>query len=54
MTWVKKLLKLGAFVILTTYIMVLFEIHQRFKGHFVNELRVSFKVLDSALKLLKM
>ena len=23
--------------------MVLFEIHQRFKGHFFNELRVSFK-----------
>ena len=23
--------------------MVLFEIHQRFKGHFLNELRVSFK-----------
>ena len=25
-----------------TSIMVLFEIHQRFKGHFFNELRVSF------------
>ena len=23
--------------------MVLFEVHQRFKGHFFNELRVSFK-----------
>ena len=23
--------------------MILFEIHQRFKGHFLNELRVSFK-----------
>ena len=23
--------------------MVLFEIHQRFKAHFLNELRVSFK-----------
>ena len=23
--------------------MVLFEIHQRFKGHFLGELRVSFK-----------
>ena len=23
--------------------MVLFETHQRFKGHFLNELRVSFK-----------
>ena len=23
--------------------MALFEIHQRFKGHFLNELRVSFK-----------
>ena len=27
-----------------TSIMVLFEIHQTFKGHFLNELRVSFKV----------
>ena len=25
--------------------MVLFKIHQRFKGHFLNELRVSFKVI---------
>ena len=26
--------------------MVLFEMHQRFKGHFLNELRVSFKILQ--------
>ena len=26
--------------------MVLYEIHQRFKGHFLNELRVSFKFQD--------
>ena len=37
----KKLLKVAAFVIFTTSIMVLFEIHQRFKGHVLNELRVS-------------
>ena len=35
--------------------MVLFEIHQRFKGHFLNELRVSFKVkpISNILKLIK-
>ena len=32
-----------AFIIFPTSIMVLFETHQRFKGHFLNELRVSFK-----------
>ena len=31
------------FVIFSSSIMALFEIHQRFKGHFLNELRVSFK-----------
>ena len=35
-------LKVRAFVIFPTSIMVLFEIHQRFKGHFLNELCVSF------------
>ena len=30
--------------------MVLLEIHQRFKGHFLNELRVSFKKLKSLLE----
>ena len=40
----RKLLKVAAFVIFPTSITVLFEIHQRFKGHFLNELRVSFKV----------
>ena len=38
-----KLLKLAAFRIFLTSVMVLFEIHQRFKGHFFNEVRVSFK-----------
>ena len=42
---VKKLLKLAAFVVFPTYIMVLFEIHQRLKDHFLKELRVSFKHL---------
>ena len=35
--------KVAAFVVFTTSIMVLFEIHQRFKGHFLKKLRVSFK-----------
>ena len=39
----KKLLKVAGFVIFPTSIMVLLEIHQRFKGHFLKELRVSFK-----------
>ena len=26
--------------------MVLFEIHARFKGHFSNELRISFKIIN--------
>ena len=30
-------------VIFPTSIMDLFEFHQRFKGHFLNKLRVSFK-----------
>ena len=30
-----------------TSIMVLFKIHQRFTGHFLNELRVSFKLKDN-------
>ena len=37
-------LKVAAFVIFPTSIMVLFEIHQRFKGQFLNELHVSFKI----------
>ena len=39
----RKLLKEAAFAIFPTSIIALFEIHQRFKGHFLNELRVSFK-----------
>ena len=35
--------KVAALVIFPISIMVLLEIHQRFKGHFLNELRVSFK-----------
>ena len=41
-----KHLKVVAFVILPASIMVLYETHQRFKGHFLNELRVSFKFQD--------
>ena len=29
--------------------MVLFEIQERFKGHFLNELRVSFKTLGQEI-----
>ena len=29
--------------------MVLFEIYRRFKGHFLNELRVSFKATSETL-----
>ena len=39
----EKLLKVAASVIFPTSIMVLFEIHERFKDHFLNELRISFK-----------
>ena len=35
--------KVAAFIIFPTSIMALFEIHQRFRGHFLNELSVSFK-----------
>ena len=38
---------LAAFVIFQTFKMVFFEIHQRFKGHFLNEMPVSFKKLFS-------
>ena len=41
----EELLKVAAVVIFPTSIMVLFEIYQRFKGHFLNELRVSFNDL---------
>ena len=40
----RKTLKIAAFVIFPFSIMVLFEIHQRLKGHSLNELRVSFKI----------
>ena len=36
-----KLLKVAVFLIFPTSIMVLLEIHQRFKGQFLNELHVS-------------
>ena len=41
----KKLLKVAAFVICSTSFTILFKIHQRFKGHFLDELRISAKVL---------
>ena len=40
--WWRKFLKVAAFVIFPTSIMVLFEIHQSFKGYILNELRFSF------------
>ena len=42
----KQRLKETAFAIFPTSIIALFENHQRFKGHFLNELRASFKELD--------
>ena len=44
-----KLLKVAAVGIFSTSIIVLFEIHQMFKGHFLNELCVSFKNLSKGL-----
>ena len=38
-------LKLAAFVIFQTSQMAFFEIHQKFKGQFLHEFRVSFKKL---------
>ena len=40
----ENFLKATAFVIFRTSITVSCEIHQKFKGHFLNELRVSFKL----------
>ena len=40
----RKILKVAAFVIFPTSKIVLLEIHLRFKGHFLNEMRLSFKV----------
>ena len=45
----KKILKVAAFTIFTTSIMALLEIHQRFKGQFLNELRISFDGLKQSL-----
>ena len=39
----RKILKVAAFVTFAISIMALFEIYQRFKGHFLNDLCVSFK-----------
>ena len=39
----RNLLKVAAFTTFPISIMVSFEIHQRFKSHFLNKLRVSFK-----------
>ena len=41
MTYMKKTFKSSSFGIFPTSIMVLFEIPQKFKGHFLNVLRVS-------------
>ena len=46
--WWRKLLKVAAFVTFPTSPMALFKIHQRFKGHFLDELRVSFNVSVSS------
>ena len=44
MTLLKKTFKSRSFCSIPISVMVLFEIHQRFKGHFLNKLRVSFNV----------
>ena len=44
-----KLLKIAVVGIFSTSIIVLFEIHQTFKGHFLNELSISFKNLSKGL-----
>ena len=44
-----KLLKVAAVGIFSTPIIVLFEIHQTLKGHFLNELCISFKNLSKGL-----
>ena len=36
--WWRKLLKVAAFVIFSSSIIALLETHQRFKGHFLNEI----------------
>ena len=41
----ENFLKVAAFVIFRTLVMVLFEIHQRVKGHFLNKLLVSLREL---------
>ena len=43
----KKLLKVVAFVTFPTSTMVLYEIHQRFKGHVLNEFRVWTSIFRS-------
>ena len=40
-------MKVATFETFPISIMVLYEIHQRFKGHFLNELRVSFEAHHS-------
>ena len=43
-----RLIKVAAFVTFPIYILVLSKIHQKFKGHILNELRVSFKLWSSS------
>ena len=50
LSW-RKLLKVAAFIIFPTSIMVLFEIHQRFKGHFLNKLHVPLRDVWSSANL---
>ena len=45
----ENITKVGAFVMFPTSIIVLFEIYQRFKGHFLNECGVSLKGLTLRL-----
>ena len=47
----ENFLKVAAFVIFPTSAMVLFEVHQRVKGHFLNEWHVPFSHTKGFLKL---
>ena len=48
----RKLLKVAAFVMFLTSIIILFEIHERFKDHFLNGLPISFKDCAFSFKTL--
>ena len=52
-TLVKKIFKSSSFCNISNFHNDLFEIHQEFKGHFLNKLRVSFKFWKQKLVFAK-